>query len=99
MGEWRFECWSCRQLTQMDAGVLRQQACPHCHSDMHACKNCHHYSPGSHNACTETLADYVSDKERANFCGMYRPFSAKRQAQVDVAQAKARLEALFAKKI
>jgi hypothetical protein len=82
----------------MEDKVRRNDECPHCRADMHSCKNCTYYDPGSHNECKETISEYVPDKERGNFCGMYRPFQGERAAVADVNAAKAKLEALFKKK-
>ena len=98
MSKWTFACWSCRQTTEMEDKVKRNDECPHCGSDMHSCKNCQYYDPGAHNECKETIAEYVPDKTRANFCGMYKPFDGEREAPLDTTAAKAKLEALFKKK-
>ena len=95
MSKWTFSCWSCRQTTAMEDKVIRADACPHCSTDMHSCKNCRFYDPGAHNDCRETIAEYVPDKERSNFCGMHEPFEGEREAAPDVDTAKAKLEALF----
>ena len=97
MSKWIFSCWSCRQTTEMDDKVGRKDECPHCRADMHSCKNCQYYDPGAHNECKETIAEYVPDKERSNFCGMYRAFQGDRPAGDDIAAAKAKLAALFKK--
>lgn len=95
MATWTFQCWSCRNETEMDDKIGRKEECPHCSADMHSCKNCQYYDPGAHNQCSETISEYVPDKERANFCGMYRPYSGERAPVEDNNAAKARLEALF----
>lgn len=65
---------------------------------MRSCKNCTWYDTTAANQCREPTAEFVSDKERANFCGMYKPFGGSRSAANDeVASAKAKLEALFKK--
>ena len=97
MSEWTFSCWSCRGETLMEDKVTRSDECPHCRNDMRACKNCQYYDPGAHNECAETISEYVPEKERANFCGMYRPFDGERDEPVDINDAKAKLEALFGK--
>ena len=97
MATWTFVCWSCRQSTEMEDKVTRSDECPHCRSDMRSCKNCHYYDPGSHNDCMETIAEYVPEKERSNFCGMYRAFEGERGPAPDIDAAKAKLEALFKK--
>jgi hypothetical protein len=82
----------------MEDKVKRGDLCPHCRMDMRSCKNCQYHDPGAHNECSETISEYVPDKERANFCGMFRAFQGEREPQEDVVSAKAKLEALFKKK-
>lgn len=95
MSKWTFTCWSCRQPTEMEDKVVRGDECPHCRNDMRSCKNCAYYDPGAHNDCRETIAEYVPDKERSNFCGMYKPFEGVREPGEDVDAARAKLESLF----
>lgn len=97
MAAWTMTCHSCRGLIEMEDKVKRGDTCIHCGSDIRACKNCVYYDPGAHNECRETISEYVPDKERANFCGMYRPYTGEREAGEDVDAAKAKLEALFKK--
>jgi len=97
MSDWTFSCWSCRQTTVLQDKVTRGDECPHCRVDMRSCKNCEYYAPGSHNDCAETIAEYVSDKDRSNFCGMYKAFTGERAPAENVDAAKAKLDALFAK--
>lgn len=97
MSDWEFECWSCRQTTVMQDKITRSDECPHCRLDMRSCKNCQYYDPGAHNECREVISEYIPDKERRNFCGMFRPFQGEREAAPDVEAAKAKLEALFKK--
>ncbi len=98
MSKWVFYCWSCRQPTEMEDKVLRNDECPHCHTDMRSCKNCEYYDPGAHNDCRETIAEYVPDKERSHLCGMYKAYTKERGPNEDVTAAKAKLEALFKKR-
>lgn len=97
MAEWTFNCWSCSEDTEMEDKVTRSDECPHCRMDMRACKNCQYYDQGSHNECKETISEYIPDKERSNFCGMYRPFQGERDPQEDKSDALSKLEALFGK--
>lgn len=99
MSNWTFSCWYCRNLVEMEDKVTRSDECPHCRFDMHSCKNCQYYDPGAHNDCRETISEYVPDKERSNFCGMYKPYEGEREIPVDVDAAKNKLEAMFKKKL
>ncbi len=97
MAKWVFNCWSCQNDTDMEDKVVRGDECPHCSSDMRSCRNCQYWEQGAHNECRETISEYIADKERANFCGMYRPFEGEREKGPDLDDAKAKLEALFKK--
>jgi hypothetical protein len=57
---------------------------------------CEFYDPGRANACREPVAEPVSDKMRANFCGWFRP-RAGLQGEGDAAAGAARqaLDDLF----
>lgn len=46
--------------------------CEGCAADIRCCKNCLFYSPGSFHDCAERVEDAVQDKERANFCDLFR---------------------------
>ena len=65
-------CWKCHKETNVEKPV-RGDECPLCHADLHACKECEFYESGAHNDCRETSAEFVSDKERGNFCDYFRP--------------------------
>ncbi|HKS95666.1 MAG TPA: hypothetical protein VJV74_05970 [Terriglobia bacterium] len=71
-------CWKCGQSVAIPSGghVASRDTCPRCDSDLHACKNCQFYDPAKHNQCAETQAEWVRDKERANYCDYFRPASA-----------------------
>ena len=64
-------CYKCgNPITQQR--VARGDTCPTCHADLHACRNCSFYSPGSHWDCAETVSEPCFDKEKANFCDSFR---------------------------
>jgi hypothetical protein len=42
--------------------------CPACRTDLHACLYCRFYDEGKANRCREPQADYVKERDRANFC-------------------------------
>ena len=58
---------------------------------------CTYYDTSAHNQCREPTAEFVSDKERANFCEMFRGVDGERGAKADVEAAKAKLEGFFRK--
>ena len=67
-------CWKCGTTIEFleSKKIYRTDFCSDCNSDLHVCKNCQFYAPGYHNQCQETQAEWVSDKERANFCNYFQ---------------------------
>jgi hypothetical protein len=93
-------CWKCGTKTAEISGankVLRTDTCSKCDSDLHVCKNCQFYDPQYHNECRETQAEWVSDKERANYCDYFapsnRPKGATPKASTD--EVKSAFDGLF----
>jgi hypothetical protein len=70
-----FNCWKCREKIAYPSGspVGTLDVCPKCGADLHACRNCGFYDPGKHNQCAEPQAEWVRDKEAANYCDYFRP--------------------------
>lgn len=64
-------CWKCRKEISFGKPV-RGDECPLCHADLYVCKACDFYENGFHNDCREASAEFVSDKERSNFCDYFR---------------------------
>lgn len=71
----QFNCWKCNESIQLPAGarVGTRDTCPRCNADLHACRNCDFYDPSKNNQCSEPQAEWVRDKEAANYCDYYRP--------------------------
>jgi hypothetical protein len=64
-------CYRCGGEIPTTQRVLRDEECPHCAQDLHCCRNCRFHDPAVSNQCAEPQADYVVDKERANFCEFF----------------------------
>lgn len=64
-------CWKCKNAV-VETEITRNSQCTFCGSDLHSCKNCIYYSPGSHYDCHETVDELVKDKEKANFCDSFK---------------------------
>jgi predicted phosphohydrolase len=90
-------CHACGAEIPAVERIGRRQACEGCGAELHCCLNCRHYSPGMHNDCSETQAERVVDKARANFCDYFALHGAARPAAAG-GDARARLEALFRKR-
>ena len=78
--------------------VGRRDACLHCRADLHCCLNCSFYEPSAHNQCREPQAERQVDKTVGNFCDFFSFRLGKRTSSTPPGDARARLEALFAKK-
>lgn len=98
-----YYCWKCRNeiVFEVKHGVKvgRADTCPHCHSDLHSCKNCQSHDPGVHNQCREPESPFIRGREDGNFCHLFDMKNQSEQPQADDAQAKARakLDAIFKK--
>ena len=66
-------CHHCKKEIKLDVSISRADECPHCAADMHCCLNCLHYDPSMSNRCREPQAEWVSDREKANFCDFFTP--------------------------
>lgn len=105
-------CAFCDAELPADFRVMRETLCPHCDAYLHACVQCRFYEPTLHNQCLEPEAEYVGDREKANFCDFFQLAGARGVKGSDAARsrggkatndarardARAKLEALFKKK-
>ena len=66
------QCQFCGADLPIRGRVPRREECPSCRRDLHCCRQCTFYDPTVHNACRETQAEWIVDKERANFCDFFR---------------------------
>lgn len=64
-------CASCDAELSPDLRIGRETLCPHCEAYLHACIQCRFYEPTLHNQCLEPEADYVGDRQKANFCEFF----------------------------
>ncbi len=72
MASHKFQCFQCGTLNSFVAPLGRREECTKCHCDAHVCKNCEHFDPKVYNECRETQADFVQERERANFCDYFQ---------------------------
>ncbi len=61
-------CFHCGSEVETEEKVGRSDVCPKCRSALKCCRNCRFYDRSAHNQCREPAAEWVSDKERSNFC-------------------------------
>lgn len=94
----QFICWRCKQpLTAVILPMSRREECLACHADQHVCKMCVFFRDAGRGECSEERAEWLSDRERANFCDYFKPITAcaaeQSAAQSDSDNAKARAQA------
>ena len=75
MQELAFRCHRCGAASKLLDGevVSRRDECSSCGADMRCCLNCRHFDPSKNNQCAESEADWLADKESANFCDWFKP--------------------------
>ena len=90
-------CWKCGgSLPDLLRPLPRHEECPHCRAQLHVCRMCEFFDPAAPQQCREPLADLVSDKTRANFCGYFNINPHAYSGATDPADAARReLDALF----
>jgi hypothetical protein len=66
-------CHQCREEVEVEGKVMRKDACPSCGSSLRCCRNCEFYDRSAPNQCREPAAEWVSNKEAANFCEFFEP--------------------------
>lgn len=64
-------CHACRNEMKFEGKIYRTTECPHCAADVHCCLNCDNYDVTAHNRCREPQAEWVPDREKANFCDYF----------------------------
>uniref|UniRef100_A0A832I363 Uncharacterized protein n=1 Tax=Eiseniibacteriota bacterium TaxID=2212470 RepID=A0A832I363_UNCEI len=93
------ECHHCRAPITLSAPLPRDAECAACGRDLRCCLNCRHYDPRMNNACRETEAEPVVEKDRRNFCEFFEfsrePFRAGGAPDARAAEALRKLEGLF----
>lgn len=94
------DCWKCgASLADLSLPLGRADSCLACRADLHVCRMCRFYDVTKANQCAEPVAEPVSRKDRANFCGYFVPVSGRYQARDGTADAaRDALEALFGSK-
>ena len=89
-------CWKCGgTLQELLLPLPRHEECPHCRAQLHVCRMCLYFDTAAPQQCREPVADNVSDKQRANFCGYFQINPQACAAPSDQAADSRQLDALF----
>ena len=65
-------CYKCGEPWEGHGKPGRGDICVRCGSSLRICRNCRFYNPSLHNQCTVPEADFIADKEKANFCEWFQ---------------------------
>jgi len=92
------QCWKCGTgLKNLLLPFSRYEECSSCKSDLHVCVACKNYNPAISDGCNEDRADFILDKDKANFCDYFRANTRAYQKQdnFEAKEARAKLAELF----
>lgn len=89
-------CFHCGEDIEIEAKVSRSEVCPKCSSAVKCCMNCRFYDKSAHNQCLEPAAEWISVKDRSNFCEYFEPSAQKKAGSVP-GEAKKKWDSLFKK--
>jgi hypothetical protein len=64
-------CFHCGSQISFEGKIYRSDVCPKCDADVHCCRNCENFDLTAHNKCSEPQAEWVSDREKANYCDFF----------------------------
>lgn len=83
------QCWKCgTTLRNLLLPFSRYEECSTCKADLHACISCKNYAANLSDSCREDRAEFVLDKDKANFCDYFK-VNPKAYSKKDDAAAKA----------
>jgi hypothetical protein len=90
-------CTFCGTSLDPKMRIVRDTTCSGCGRDLHACVQCRHYDPHAHNKCREPQAEWVTERERRNFCDYFslNPSGAGGAQKGRAEQARSALDRLF----
>jgi hypothetical protein len=93
-------CWKCAASVELTPGerLTSREECPGCGADLHSCRNCRFYDPSKNNQCSEPQAEWVRDKEAANYCDYFQPSTsrpARGRASSSAEDIKKKFDSLF----
>ena len=92
------QCWKCgHDLKDLLLPFSRYEGCSVCKADLHACMTCKSFDPSVSDGCREDQADFILDKDKANFCDYFKvnPKAYKKLDKKEARAARAKLAELF----
>ena len=61
----------CTQCGTVLQGTTGDGKCPKCGFDLHSCKQCTYFDPGSRFECMQPVKERIAKKDERNACGLY----------------------------
>jgi hypothetical protein len=91
-------CWYCGTEAVSTGKVDRKEICPKCKMAVKCCRNCRFFDTSAPKQCREPAAEFVGDKDGANFCEYFEFVEqAGRRTGRQVGDAKSKFDSLFKK--
>ena len=90
-------CHHCGRDVALEAAVQRTDSCPACYSDLKCCLNCMFHDAGRNNQCAEPAAEWVPDKDKANFCEFFATRAKAASPGAATVSARSAFDRLFKK--
>lgn len=89
-------CWKCgTAIAPLKPAIGRIDECVVCRADLHVCRLCVFFDERVSRQCREPVADEVTDKTRANFCGYFEVRTNAHRHDSTAASSRAALDNLF----
>jgi hypothetical protein len=63
-----FRCAMCGTAIPAIMAITYTSQCSKCQADLHTCKNCFHFDPGSRFECTQPIPERIVKKNARNEC-------------------------------
>ena len=93
-------CWKCKNEIKGLDKISRSATCPHCQVYLHCCFNCIFYDKFAYHECKEPQAEWIKEKDKANFCDYFSLIKEKliEHKTLSKEEARRKLNELFKKK-
>src|SRR5437870_13280246 len=62
-------CAECGTVLPITAESLTR--CPHCQTELHACRQCSHFDSARRFECTQPITERIADKRARNDCAVF----------------------------
>lgn len=69
----KIKCNSCGNKWDVEPPIGREESCSSCNREAKVCLNCQFFDGSAYRSCRENQAEWVKDKEKANFCDYFSP--------------------------